>query len=110
MATEDLCLVCTDSLDFTGVGPCGHKECCSRCVARLRFVLEDTHCILCKQDVPAVFFTRYMGDYTATLPPAEFAKLQVRACVCSWCCCSCLCVWLCACAVRQPHAHTLLRC
>lgn len=77
MATEDLCLVCTDSLDYSGVGPCGHKEACSRCVARLRFVMEDSRCMLCKQDNPAVFFTRYMGDYTQSLPPQEFSKLQV---------------------------------
>lgn len=77
MATEDLCLVCTDSLDYTGFGACGHKEACSRCVARLRFVMEDTRCMLCKQDNPAVFFTRYMGDYTHSLPPNEFNKLQV---------------------------------
>lgn len=77
MATEDLCLVCTDSLDYTGFGPCGHKEACSRCVARVRFVMEDSRCMLCKQDSPAVFFTRYMGDYTHSLAPSEFVKLQV---------------------------------
>lgn len=77
MATEDLCLVCTDSLDYTGFGACGHKDACSRCVARLRFVMEDTRCMLCKQDNPSVFFTRYMGDYTHSLAPDEFSKLQV---------------------------------
>lgn len=33
--------------------------------------------MLCKQDNPAVFFTRYMGDYTQSLPPSEYSKLQV---------------------------------
>lgn len=33
--------------------------------------------MLCKQDNPSVFFTRFMGDYTHSLAPQEFAKLQV---------------------------------
>ena len=78
MATEDLCLVCTDGLDYAGVGPCGHKDVCSRCVSRLRFVMEDNRCSLCKAEQPAVFFTRFMGDYTHTLAPDQFARLQVR--------------------------------
>lgn len=78
MATEDICLVCADALDYTGFGLCGHKEACSRCVARLRFIMEDTKCMLCKQDNPHVFFTRYMGDYTESLAPDQFAELPVR--------------------------------
>ncbi|KAF6252767.1 hypothetical protein COO60DRAFT_1274132 [Scenedesmus sp. NREL 46B-D3] len=79
MATEDLCLVCADSLDYTGFGPCGHKDVCSRCVARQRFVMEDSKCMLCKQECPRVFFTRYMGDYTEGLAPDEFENLPARA-------------------------------
>uniref|UniRef100_A0A383VLU4 RING-type E3 ubiquitin transferase n=1 Tax=Tetradesmus obliquus TaxID=3088 RepID=A0A383VLU4_TETOB len=79
MATEDLCLVCADSLDYAGFGPCGHKDCCSRCVARLRFVMEDSKCMICKQECPQVFFTRYMGDYTEGLAPDEFQDLPARA-------------------------------
>jgi hypothetical protein len=40
--------------------------------------MEDSRCMLCKQDNPSVFFTRYMGDYTQSLPPQEFAKMQVK--------------------------------
>ncbi len=81
MATIDVadcCLVCADPLEWTGLGPCGHKEICSRCVARMRFVLKDNNCVLCKQDCPTVFFTRFMGDYTARPGPADFASLKVR--------------------------------
>lgn len=76
---SDCCLVCADPLEWTGVGVCGHKEICSRCVARMRFVLKDNNCVLCKQDSPAVFFTRFMGDYTARVPAEDYpAKLKVR--------------------------------
>lgn len=76
---SDCCLVCADPLEWTGVGVCGHKEICSRCVARMRFVLKDNNCVLCKQESPAVFFTRFMGDYTARVPAEDYpAKLKVR--------------------------------
>jgi hypothetical protein len=78
MATEDVCLVCADPLDWTGFGTCGHKDACSRCVARLRFVLEDNKCVICREPSLAVFFTRFSGDYTARLTPAQFALLPVR--------------------------------
>lgn len=78
MASEDICVVCADPLDWTGFGPCGHKEVCSRCVARLRFVLEDQRCVLCQQKNQVVYFTRFMGDYTARLMPDQFDDLKVR--------------------------------
>ena len=50
-------------------------QACSRCVARLRFVLEDKRCMYCHAPQEVVFFTRYMGDYTAR--PESFDVLQV---------------------------------
>lgn len=75
---DDCCLVCADPLEWTAFGPCGHKEVCSRCVARMRFVLKDNGCVLCRQESKEVFFTKFMGDYTARLQPEQFAELQVR--------------------------------
>ena len=75
---EDLCIVCAEPLLFTAYGPCGHKETCSKCVSRLRSVIKDQRCALCQQQVEAVFVTRFMGDYTATVPADEFPKLPVR--------------------------------
>ena len=74
MSTADCCLVCADHLEWTGIGACGHKDLCSRCVARMRFVLKDKNCVLCKQENPAIFFTRFAGDYTVR---PDFADLQV---------------------------------
>ncbi|EFJ45378.1 hypothetical protein VOLCADRAFT_105930 [Volvox carteri f. nagariensis] len=76
---DDLCLVCADPLEFTAFGSCGHKEVCSRCVARMRFVLKDRGCVFCRQENAQVYFTRFMGDYTARLAPEEFENLQARA-------------------------------
>ncbi|KAF8068299.1 GLG1 [Scenedesmus sp. PABB004] len=35
--------------------------------------------MICKQENPTVFFTRYMGDYTQALAPDQFAELPSRA-------------------------------
>ncbi len=75
---DDLCIVCADPLEFTAFGSCGHKEVCSKCVARMRFVLKDRGCVFCRQENAHVYFTRFMGDYTARLAPEDFDNLQVN--------------------------------
>lgn len=77
MASDDVCLVCAEPLFFTAYGPCGHNETCSKCVSRLRSVLKDSRCAYCQQQQPAVFVTRFAGDYTVQLAPQAFEKLEV---------------------------------
>ena len=77
MATEDLCIACAEPLDWTAFGPCGHKDACSRCVSRLRFLLEDKKCMMCKQENLQLYFTRFNGDFTLRLGPDQFAQLKV---------------------------------
>ncbi|OQR99093.1 hypothetical protein ACHHYP_07419 [Achlya hypogyna] len=52
------CLVCCHSIDnvtrFQTVGPCNHHGCCSLCVLRMRQILKNTHCSLCKTDMNRV--------------------------------------------------------
>ena len=85
MDGSDCCLVCASELTFSGVGPCGHTEACSRCVARLRFVMQDKRCVVCQQPVPQVFFTRFMGDYTARIPLEQYPDLKVGLpCIGPW--------------------------
>ncbi len=74
----DCCLVCAEPLEWTGIGVCGHRDLCSRCVARMRFIIKDKKCVLCKQESATVFFTRSMGDYTARPPSEDPKELQVR--------------------------------
>ncbi len=82
MASEDLCIVCADPLQWTAYGPCGHRDTCSRCVTRMRSVLKDDRCCYCQQPLPTVFVTRFLGDYTQQLPAADFdGALQVQASV-----------------------------
>lgn len=76
---EDCCAVCAEPLEWTAYGPCGHTEACSKCVMRLRFVMDDKRCVICQQINPCVLVTRFMGSYTSTLPASEFPSLGVRS-------------------------------
>ncbi|CAH2063110.1 unnamed protein product [Thlaspi arvense] len=64
---DDSCAVCADNLEWVGYGSCGHREVCSTCVIRLRFVLGDPRCCICKTESPFVFVTKALGDYTRTI-------------------------------------------
>uniref|UniRef100_A0ACD5TPI1 Uncharacterized protein n=1 Tax=Avena sativa TaxID=4498 RepID=A0ACD5TPI1_AVESA len=74
---DDSCAVCADALEWVAYGPCGHREVCSTCIVRLRFVLEDTLCCICKTDCPSVFVTKAMGDYTKVI--SDFSVLPTGA-------------------------------
>ncbi|CAL9108556.1 unnamed protein product [Musa textilis] len=68
---DDSCAVCADALEWVAYGPCGHREVCSTCVVRLRFVLGDRRCCICKTECPFVFVTKALGDYTRVV--ADFS-------------------------------------
>ena len=46
--SDDYCAVCAEPLAWAAVGPCGHREVCHKCSARLRLVCADNRCALCK--------------------------------------------------------------
>ncbi|KAL1216223.1 hypothetical protein V5N11_018674 [Cardamine amara subsp. amara] len=64
---DDSCAVCAENLEWVAYGSCGHREVCSTCVVRLRFVLGDPRCCICKTESPIVFVTKALGDYTRTI-------------------------------------------
>ncbi|EFJ37742.1 hypothetical protein SELMODRAFT_38409, partial [Selaginella moellendorffii] len=55
---EDCCAVCAEPLEWIAYGGCGHREVCATCTARLRVVLDDKRCCICKQECPFVFVTK----------------------------------------------------
>lgn len=64
---DDSCAVCAEALEWVAYGPCGHREVCSTCIIRIRFVLEDPRCCICKTESDTVFVTKAMGDYTRVI-------------------------------------------
>lgn len=61
---DDSCAVCAETLEWVSYGACGHKDVCSTCVARLRFICDDRRCCICKTEAKIVFVTKALGDYT----------------------------------------------
>ncbi|WCJ22644.1 RING/U-box superfamily protein [Euphorbia peplus] len=70
---DDSCAVCADSLEWVAYGACGHREVCSTCVVRLRFICGDKRCCICKTESPVIFITKALGDYTRMIN--DFAVL-----------------------------------
>lgn len=68
---EECCVVCAEPLEWVGYGVCKHRDVCSRCIARLRFVLDDKHCCICKQECSSVFVTKALGNYTKVIKDFE---------------------------------------
>eukprot|EP00884_Botryococcus_braunii_P010308 jgi/Botrbrau1/19279/Bobra.0073s0026.2 len=75
---EDCCAVCAEPLEWTAYGPCGHKEACSKCVVRLRAVLNDQRCVICQAQHTAVIATKFMGTFTVIKPPEYFNTLKAQ--------------------------------
>ena len=64
---EDFCVVCADTLEWVAYGSCGHRDVCSTCVARLRFVMDDKKCCICKTVCPFVFVTKVRSSRVCSL-------------------------------------------
>ncbi|KAG6409995.1 hypothetical protein SASPL_128039 [Salvia splendens] len=64
---DDSCAVCAESLEWVAYGACGHKDVCSTCVSRLRFICNDRSCCICKTENDVVFVTKALGGYTKTI-------------------------------------------
>lgn len=50
----DNCLLCDNRLTVFAMGPCGHKNVCVTCMLRLRYILEDEECPVCRADLDEI--------------------------------------------------------
>ncbi|KAL2661079.1 hypothetical protein GLYMA_03G222900v4 [Glycine max] len=75
---DDCCAVCAEPLEWVAYGPCLHREVCSTCVARLRFICDDRRCCICKTECNLVFVTKALGDYTRMINDFSTLPLEAR--------------------------------
>ncbi|XP_021832514.1 E3 ubiquitin-protein ligase ZNF598 [Prunus avium] len=75
---DDSCAVCADTLEWVAYGACGHREVCSTCVVRLRFICQDRRCCICKTESDVVFVTKALGDYTRMISDFSVLPSEVR--------------------------------
>jgi hypothetical protein len=50
----EFCLLCADPIRFYAVGECNHHGICSKCSMRMRLLLDDHNCPMCKQPLERV--------------------------------------------------------
>ena len=48
------CVLCFNFLKFVALGKCGHKNVCLICALRLRFILKDIRCPICKAELKEI--------------------------------------------------------
>ncbi|MBA0560151.1 hypothetical protein Golob_017067 [Gossypium lobatum] len=75
---DDSCVVCADNLEWVAYGACGHRDVCSTCVARLRFICNDRRCCICKTESNVIFVTKALGDYTRMINDFSVLPTEVR--------------------------------
>ncbi|KAF1870002.1 hypothetical protein Lal_00017581 [Lupinus albus] len=75
---DDCCAVCAEPLEWVAYGPCLHRDVCSTCVSRLRFICDDRRCCICKTQCDVVFITKALGDYTRMINDFSALPSNIR--------------------------------
>ena len=58
-ATDTICMICTDQIEYYAIGDCGHNEMCWKCVLKQRLKLLKKDCAMCKQVNYRVLITKH---------------------------------------------------
>ncbi|OIV95346.1 hypothetical protein TanjilG_07502 [Lupinus angustifolius] len=75
---DDCCAVCAEPLEWVSYGHCLHRDVCSTCVSRLRFICDDRRCCICKTECDVVLVTKALGDYTRMINDFSALPSNVR--------------------------------
>ena len=57
MDSDNNCLLCYQDIKYYSIGKCGHKNVCHTCCLRLRLIMEDETCPMCKTELEEVLIT-----------------------------------------------------
>lgn len=60
---DELCLLCADPIKFYAVGECNHTGMCSKCFMRMRLILNDKACPMCKTVLDRVIVSRELRAF-----------------------------------------------
>ncbi|OQR83620.1 hypothetical protein ACHHYP_14489 [Achlya hypogyna] len=61
----ECCLVCAEPFTYHAIGECNHAGICSLCSMRMRILMKDTTCPICKQNMPRVIVTNVVQPYAS---------------------------------------------
>jgi len=48
------CILCFNEIQFYAMGTCDHKNVCHKCSLRIRLVMNDKHCSICKTELDEI--------------------------------------------------------
>jgi len=57
-ADTENCLLCSNPIIFVALGQCGHILVCAKCSLRIRLLMDDNNCTLCKQELSEIVVTK----------------------------------------------------
>ena len=55
------CILCFNDLKFYAVGKCNHKNVCHICILRLRLIMKDIQCPICKTKCDEMFIVESLN-------------------------------------------------
>ncbi|KAG4982410.1 hypothetical protein JHK87_027159 [Glycine soja] len=72
---DDCCVIFAEPLEWVAYGLCLHREVCSTCVARLRFICDDRLCCICKTECNLVFAAKDSDYNEVNRGECQFATM-----------------------------------
>lgn len=57
ISDKEHCILCFNQLKYFAMGICDHKNVCHICSLRLRLILEDEQCPICKADLDEIIIS-----------------------------------------------------
>ena len=56
-ADKESCILCFNEIQFFALGSCGHTNVCAKCSLRIRLLMNDKNCTLCKTELQEIVIT-----------------------------------------------------
>ena len=69
VSDSDNCILCYNAINFFAMGCCDHKNTCHKCSLRLRLIMKDSKCSICKTDLEEILISK-----NKTITWQEFEK------------------------------------
>ena len=51
LTDKETCILCFGQIQYFAMGKCNHKNVCHKCVLRIRLLMEDNKCSICKTEL-----------------------------------------------------------
>jgi len=61
LTDTDHCILCFNTIYFYALGKCGHKNVCHTCVLRMRIILKQRYCTICKTELEEIVISESKG-------------------------------------------------